>query len=94
MKKLIIAVSVILVSVSCFYPGQHMMDWGHMPYGYGGIIMWIILLVLIGVIVYLISNKGKLVEHDEETPLEILKKRYAKGEISKQEFEKMKRDVE
>jgi putative membrane protein len=70
------------------------MDWGHMPFGYGGIFMWIILLVLIGVIIYLISSKGKLVQHDEETPLEILKKRYAKGEISKQEFEKMKKDLQ
>lgn len=28
-----------------------------------------------------------------ESPLEILKKRYAKGEISKQEYEEMKRDL-
>ncbi len=30
---------------------------------------------------------------DSETPLEILKKRYAKGEITKDEFEDMKRDL-
>lgn len=72
-----------------------MMDWGHMNYEYGGVIMWIILLILIGVVIYFVINRQKLIKReDEETPLEILKKRYAKGEISKQEFEKMKKDIE
>ncbi|NIT14264.1 MAG: SHOCT domain-containing protein [Candidatus Dadabacteria bacterium] len=30
---------------------------------------------------------------DEESPVEILKKRYAKGEISKEDYEKMKKEI-
>jgi putative membrane protein len=30
---------------------------------------------------------------DSETPIEILKKRYAKGEITKEEFDQMKNDI-
>jgi len=39
-------------------------------------------------------NEGKLeISRKDETPLDILKKRYASGEIDKEEFETMKRDL-
>lgn len=76
----------------------HMGGWKHMmDFGYGGMLMWIIFLILIGVVIYFIiqSTKSKTSESSfRETPMDILKKRYAKGEISKQEFEKMKKDLE
>lgn len=70
---------------------------GMMYFGYGGVIMFIILLILIGVIIWIVISYGRKKEYigpAKETPLEILRKRYAKGEITKDEFEKMKRDLE
>lgn len=97
MSILMILVILILMQLSCVYPqhGWHMMDWNHMDYGYGGIIMWIIFLIIIGVIIYFIINRGKFIKREEdETALEIIKKRYARGEITKEEYERMKKDLE
>ncbi len=61
---------------------------------------WIFWLVIIGVIVWLlISQSGRYRNQNQinphlESPLDILKKRYAKGEISKDQFEQMKKDLQ
>ena len=58
--------------------------------------MWIFLSVVIGVLVYfLIQNLyAKQTPHtSDDTPLEILKKRYARGEITKGEFERMRQSL-
>ncbi len=61
---------------------------------------WIFWLIIIGVIVWLLINQsGKnriqnQVNPHLESPLDILKKRYAKGEISKEQFEQMKQDLQ
>jgi len=54
------------------------------------------LLLIIGIallIARLFRHSDKWNSNDEETPLEILKKRYAKGEIDKGEFEQRKRNL-
>jgi putative membrane protein len=61
---------------------------------------WIFWLVIIGAIIWLIfSQSGRYrnqssVNPHLESPLDILKKRYAKGEISKEQFEEMKKDLQ
>ncbi|MGB7061767.1 MAG: SHOCT domain-containing protein, partial [Candidatus Zixiibacteriota bacterium] len=57
--------------------------------------MWILLLIVIAVAVYLvIESQRPRTGGDKETPLEILKKRFARGEITKEQFEEMKRKLE
>jgi putative membrane protein len=79
------------------YPYGPGSGWGHMMYyGYGGGFMWILFLVAIGVLVYLVLQNAKTrrgLGASGETPLEILKKRYAKGELTKEEFERMKKEL-
>jgi putative membrane protein len=69
-----------------------------MDSGYGGMFMWIFLLVILGgVAIYWFTSETKSKTNGPlsgETPLDILKKRYAKGEITREEFEKMKKDLE
>jgi putative membrane protein len=74
--------------------------------GYGIIYMLIFWVVIIGLAVWLLSNifpKGTddvsprptTRQNDPpESPLEILKRRYARGEISKAEYEEMRRDLD
>ena len=74
------------------YGGGHMMD-----FGFGGIFMWVIFLALAGFIAYLVMQSrksGGSGGQPSETPLDILKKRYAKGDITKEEFESLKKDID
>lgn len=74
--------------------------------GYGGwgmMLMWLVVIIVAALIVYYLfarRNGDGLPESSRtssrtgETPLEILKKRYARGEITKEEFDRMKDDIE
>lgn len=73
--------------------GWHMMDERYGFYNTGGVIMFIALLLLGAVGVYLLfRNKHWLRTSEYETPVEILEKRYAKGELTKKEFQSMKKE--
>ena len=105
MKKYI-GLSLVMITgllVSCggegYYGPQGRDGWrGMMHYGFGsgGMFMWIIFLIVIGLLIYFIvqaqKTKGQT-STQNESPLDILKRRYAKGEIAKEEFERMKKDL-
>jgi uncharacterized membrane protein len=84
-------------------PGMMGGRWGgsRMGFPFGGIIMWIIVIALVIAVVYLIVRvrkntgvKGRASGSARtETPLHIAQKRYAQGEISKEEYETIKKSL-
>lgn len=80
--------------------GWMMGDWATWGPGYGfvGMIVmmffWVLIIVGIVLIVrWLFTRGAQKPSSTDETALEILKRRYARGEINKEEFEAMKRDL-
>jgi putative membrane protein len=57
------------------------------------VLLWVILAVGIVVLVRLLRREPSAGGPPAETALDILKKRYARGEIGKEEFEQKKRDI-
>lgn len=105
LNKRYLELSLVILNglfVSCSYessygphgPGGY---GGMMHYGFGGIFMWIIFLIAIVLLVYFIVQTQKMKGRpptQSESHMDILKKRYAKGEITKEEYERMKKDLE
>lgn len=64
--------------------------------GFGGglfmILFWVLVILGVVFLIKLIAGGFKN-ERREDTALDILKKRYAKGEISKEEFEERKKEL-
>jgi putative membrane protein len=58
--------------------------------------VWIIVLIVLVVVIWMIiksMNQKKPIEHHEKSAQDILNERYAKGEISKQEYDVKKKAI-
>jgi len=71
-------------------PGYGPTGWTHMMSPMGGGLFMLLLLVLVFVLVGRVMRRST---GNPETPLDILKRRYAQGEISREDFERMKQDI-
>ena len=80
--------------------GPGMMGWGYGMGWFGIIIMAAFWIAVIVGIVFLIrwlvvsTRTGGRGDRPEDSALEILKRRYARGEINKEEFEEKRKDLE
>jgi putative membrane protein len=92
-KALLSALLMLGGSASAQSYNDHDMGWNMHGYGYGGFLVYLLLLVLIGLVVYFIVRQQRTDGSGLETPLDILKKRYARGEISKEDYDRMKNDL-
>ena len=74
--------------------------WGHMGMwgggmGFGMLLFWGLLIAAIVMLVRCFSGSGLCEKPDrEKSALDLLKERYARGEIERDEFEQKKRDLE
>ena len=73
--------------------GPEMMGWGG---GFFMVVFWVVIIVGIALLVkWLTASSGKEAGTSAgESPMEILKRRYAAGEIGKDEFEEKKKDLQ
>lgn len=75
-----------------------MMDWNHWDMGFNWIgfpfmiLFWGLIIWLVIVLIQKLYNQDNLREN-KDSALDILRRRYAKGEIDKQEFEEKKNDL-
>jgi putative membrane protein len=71
-----------------------MMDGYGTGYGIGifGLIFWILVIIGLVLLIKYLWESGEA-KREQESALEILKRRYARGDINKEEFEEKKKDM-
>ena len=71
-----------------------MMIWGSLSFLLGLLLILIFIVIVFAAVKRLWGLKMPFLIGERENALEILQKRYAKGEISKDEYERIKADIQ
>ena len=74
--------------------GGSMMIWGLLSFLFGLFVLFLFVLAAAYAVKRVWGRGGASTLSGSESALDLLKKRYALGEISKEEFERIKRDIE
>jgi putative membrane protein len=105
----ILAIVLVVVLVLLLFGGAGMMGFGMMGgyggmmggYGYGwnplasilSLVFWALIIGGVALLVVWLARNAKITSSGGEAPLDILKTRYARGEITKEQFDALKRDL-
>jgi putative membrane protein len=81
-------------SLKMMTDGMGMMGMMILMFFFGLLLIALFVLIVVVVVKRLWGSKMSSLISDRENALEVLKKRYAKGEIGKEEYERIKRDIE
>lgn len=73
--------------------GYDMMDGSNWGWAFLMMLFWAVVLILIVVLVTRALGGGRGDGHKTNDAVSIVKERYAKGEITKKEFEQLKKDL-
>jgi len=74
--------------------GMGMMFWGVFNFLLGLLLIFFLVVAFAAAIKWIWRQKTPWVWKNKEGALDILKQRYARGELSKEEFERIKKDIE
>jgi len=74
--------------------GMGMMIWGVFSFLLGLLLILIFVVVVVAAVKWLWGQNLPFLTQNRQNALHILKKRYARGEINKEEFDKIRKEIE
>jgi putative membrane protein len=72
------------------YPMMNNYGWG---WGVGMMVFWLVTLAVVAIVVLRLLKSHEHGTRSGSDPIGIAKERYAKGEINREEFEQLKKDL-